>query len=271
MPRAGFFTGTTAVVTGAGSGIGRELTLQLLAQQGRVLAVDIDQARLQQLKSEAGSTELCCFAADLSCQDAIDGLFEQIERAKEGCDFFFANAGFARHGIDLDLHWDDLEDLFRLNVFSPLYCLTRLEQQVRLESSTFRRRPTFVVTASAMSRIPMPGYGVYGATKAAVDNFYAAVDWETDRRVRLAIAYPITTRTDFFRAASIERMPWPSHTAKSVANSMLRGLRRGRRHLYPSLTVRVMLALSRLCPPIATLLQYVEQRQRQPKSQNAVL
>lgn len=65
------FTGKTAIVTGAGSGIGRATTIRLAQEGARVIAVDLSQARLDQLLADEPALDLVAVTADLTDADAV--------------------------------------------------------------------------------------------------------------------------------------------------------------------------------------------------------
>ncbi len=67
------------VVTGGGSGMGRELTLNLLSKNAKVIAIDINQNGLQETVSLAGANKnnLCTFVVDITSKVAVEALFEK--------------------------------------------------------------------------------------------------------------------------------------------------------------------------------------------------
>ncbi|UQU62906.1 3-hydroxybutyrate dehydrogenase [Couchioplanes caeruleus] len=69
-------SGRTALVTGAGSGIGRACAVRLAAAGARVLAVDVDEAAARQVAAAVGGRAI---AADLSDPDAVDGLDADVD------------------------------------------------------------------------------------------------------------------------------------------------------------------------------------------------
>ena len=72
----GRFAGKTAVVTGAGSGIGKATVTRLLAEGAKVVASDISIERLDALVAELGSERLTTVAGDVSQQSSIDAILE---------------------------------------------------------------------------------------------------------------------------------------------------------------------------------------------------
>jgi uncharacterized protein len=241
-------TGARVVVTGAASGIGRALLHELEPFGVQGLAVDRDEAGLRAalaaLPGRARWQELAC---DLGTDAGVEAVLARVAEGG-GVDVFFANAGFAYFERFGATDWEHAEAIFRVNVLSPLVTLARLEERAA-------GRPfAFVITGSSMGRLGLPGYALYSATKAAIDQFGAALELERGRAGRLTVVYPIATRTGFFAAAgAVDAMPWPSQTAQQVARATIRGVRRDARRVFPS---RLFWLLDTLARPLLRLYQW---------------
>ena len=68
---AGRFAGRTAVVTGAGSGIGRATAVRLIHEGARVIATDVLPERLTELERELASSDLVTVAGDIASEDTV--------------------------------------------------------------------------------------------------------------------------------------------------------------------------------------------------------
>ena len=237
--------GSRVVVTGAASGIGRALLHELEPFAVGGLAVDRDaaglRAALAELPGRARWQELVC---DVGSDAGVETVLARVA-ALSGVDVFFANAGFAYYERFGATEWEHAEAIFRVNVLSPLVTLARLE--ARAAGRPF----TFVITGSSMGRLGLPGYALYSATKAAIDQFAAALAHEGPRVGRLMVVYPIATRTGFFdTAGATDSIPWPAQEPEVVARAIIRGVRRDSRRVYPS---RLFWALDTLARPILGL------------------
>jgi uncharacterized protein len=232
--------GAKVVVTGAASGIGRALLHELDAFAVRGLAVDCDEAGLRAAVADLpGRDRWQVLACDVGSDAGVDAVLAGVA-ALGGVDVFFANAGFAYYERFGATDWEHAEAIFRVNVLSPLVTLARLE--ARAAGRPF----TFVITGSSMARLGLPGYALYSATKAALDQFSAAVAHERGRAGRVMVVYPIATRTGFFvRAGAADMMPWPSQTAQAVARATIRGVKRDARRVFPSRLFWLVEALAR--------------------------
>jgi short-subunit dehydrogenase len=249
--------GKRIVLTGAASGIGAALLEALARYDARVLAADRDAARLQTtiagLKSPRA--HLLPFVGDVGTAAGVDTLFAHAVDALGGLDVFIANAGFAYYEPFAGADWEHIEAIYRVNTFSPLYALAKLR--------ALRGGQPYhmVIMASAMARLPLAGYALYGSTKAALDSFAQAYRYEAQPNERLTVVYPIATRSNFFRAAGQSvPVPFPSQTPEQVAHAVISGIERDRRVVYPSRLFAAGEALARVLPLAGRI--YQEQQAR---------
>lgn len=251
-------TGQRIVITGAASGIGRATLARLAQYPARILAVDIDAGRLADvLRALDGCpAQIAPLACDLSDQTCVDGVFTHALETLGGVDIFIANAGFAYYEALERADWDRLDRIFRVNVFAPIYAAVKLRQ---LNGD---RPYKLVITASAMGLLAIPGYAVYGATKAALDRFAEGYRLEMDDPARLMLVYPIGTRTGFFAAAAetAAPQPWPTQPADHVARAIVRGIEQDRQAVHPSRLFQLVLLADRFLPFVRRIEQRIEQR-----------
>jgi uncharacterized protein len=93
-------SGKKIVVTGAASGIGKELVMQLSNTNNEILAVDLNGHGLNELKKSYGLIDILCL--DLGKNEDLKYLFEWLHSQWGNVDIFFANAGSAHYG-----QWED--------------------------------------------------------------------------------------------------------------------------------------------------------------------
>lgn len=235
------------VITGAGSGIGKETMLQVLKHEGvKVLACDLNE------KNILVHPNVIPYKCDVSKKESLDKLFKDADKKLGGIDIFYANAGFAYYEVIGNADWDRIDRIYRTNVYSPLYCLTTL--------NLTRKEPfLFIVTASAMSHLALPGYAQYSSTKAAVRSFIDAYKFELKPGNRVMVVYPIATRTQFFDAAGKKvPVPFPSQSAETVAKKVVGGIQSNAREVYPSLLFRFIQILDRFLFIILPIYQKIE-------------
>lgn len=227
------------VITGTSSGIGRETLLLLLKFQNvKIFCVDNQDNKDVELLS-GDSVDVRFFKADVSNPESIESIIQAAKEWMGGIDIFFANAGFAYYEEIQKPNWYRIEKIFQTNVFSPFYTLTYLNHN---SENPF----LFIVTASAMSHLPIPGYSLYASTKSAVHSFMNCFRYELKKGNRLMVVYPIATRTKFFdTAGNAVPIPFPSQSSPSVAKSIIRGIQWNKKHVYPSTLFRIMQLVDR--------------------------
>ncbi|TVR19057.1 MAG: SDR family NAD(P)-dependent oxidoreductase [Anaerolineaceae bacterium] len=235
------------ILTGAASGIGLALLKRLAAYDCRIIAVDRDSFDVPQ----AGRARILPYQADLSQPETVDEIIAYATEQIGGVDIFIANAGFAYYGDFHATSWEQIEAIHRVNVFSPLYTITRMR------ALNPGREHMVVITASAIAQLPIPGYALYGATKAALNHFTWGYRFEAPPEARLMLVYPIATRTGFFQAANPTTPQLrPSQTADFVAGRIVNGIRHNRKHVRPSSPYQIFYMVGRVFPFIHWIYQF---------------
>ena len=230
-------TGKRVVITGASSGIGLLLMRRLFLKGARVIGVARD---VRKIENEFGGKS--AIACDVSKPKQIDAMIAQARERLGGIDVFVSNAGCGHFGPSASANWEKTEELFQTNVFSSIYTLSKLSEQ---EESV-----VFMVTVSALSKMALPGFALYNATKFALDGFLRSYRMEKPDNVRVVPVYPVANHTPFFCKAGGADMPVPlvRQSAIVTAAAMENGLRYNMRAVYPSLLFVVHSLLSRLLP-----------------------
>jgi len=157
----GRFEGKTAVVTGAGSGIGKATTLRLLAEGAAVVASDISAPRLEELAAEVGGDKLKTVAGDVAAPDTIDAI---LAAADGVVDALANNAGIMDAFLPVGELTDEMWDrVMGVNVTGPMR-LTRAVLPGMLERGT----GAIVNTASEAGIRASASGTAYTASKHAV-------------------------------------------------------------------------------------------------------
>ena len=158
--------GRCALVTGAGSGIGRAIALALAREGARVAATDLDLDKAQTVASEIGADSQA-FGLDVTSAAQIETTFEEVERRFGPLNLVVANAGVSTMRRVLDLTEEDWD--FNMDVNAKGVFLTNREAVRRfLASGT---RGSIVNTASLAGKTGAPLLAHYAASKFAVVGF----------------------------------------------------------------------------------------------------
>jgi NAD(P)-dependent dehydrogenase (short-subunit alcohol dehydrogenase family) len=184
--------GQTALVTGATSGIGRAVAIQLGRQGANVLVHGRDGGRaaevIEQIELEGGSATF--IAADISTTEGIQNL---IAEAGE-IDILVNNAGFSWFGPTADLTPETLDALFDANVRAP-YLLTAAFAPAMVAKGA----GSIISLASMAGIVGLAGGAAYGATKlsaVALTRSWAAEYSPSGVRVNAVAPGPVYTASD---------------------------------------------------------------------------
>ncbi|MHA7964216.1 SDR family NAD(P)-dependent oxidoreductase [Paenibacillus sp. CAU 1782] len=236
--------GKKIVLTGAASGIGKCLLERLLKIKG----VTVVAADRNNIEVNGNYPNLHIMSCDLSGPEGIDELFQFALSRMNGIDLFFANAGFAYYEKIGAPDYAHIESIFKINVFAPIYIAEKMKE---LNGD---RDYKVVMTASAMGKLALPGYSLYSATKAAVVSFSEAYPYELNSSKKISIVCPIATKTSFFKNAGDKTpVPFPAQTAEAVTDSIIKGVYRDKKVIYPSFIFILLLVFGSVFPFIKTI------------------
>lgn len=223
--------GKTALVTGATSGIGRELA-NLFAKDGyNLILVARSDESLQQLAQSYEhqfGIKTTLIAKDLASDDAGQQVYDEVKQQGLQVDVLVNNAGMGEYGLfatETDLQKEI--DIIHINVIA-LVKLTKLF----LKDMVQRNEGKILMLGSVASVIPNPLMAVYGATKSFIYSFSEALRNEIkDTNVTLTVLMPGATDTDFFNKAGASntkaqekaRETSPADVAKTGYEALMSG------------------------------------------------
>jgi short-subunit dehydrogenase len=195
------------LITGASSGIGRELARCFARDGSRLVLVSRKRKELQSLADElhaAHKAHCEVVTADLAERDAPARLFKYLESGGTKVDVLVNNAGFGAYGHFAELSLERQLDMIQVNVTSLAH-LTRLF----LPGMISRRRGGVLNVASTASFQAGPGMAVYYATKAFVLSLTEAIAEEVrPYGLRVSALCPGPTATNFgaFRSGKVVKI-----------------------------------------------------------------
>ena len=195
---------TSALITGASSGIGLEIARQLAARRMHVTRVarsgDVLEEVARELTARFG-VDVRTAALDLSESDGCEALEHLIEEDERELTLLVNNAGVGAFGSALDVSEERVRTMLRLNMEAvtrlTLFCAKRFRE---------RGHGRILNIASTGAFQPCPWLAVYGATKAYVLSFSEALSEELKGTGVTVTAFcPGPTRTNFGTAAGSKR------------------------------------------------------------------
>jgi short-subunit dehydrogenase len=240
-----------ALVTGASSGIGYELT-RILAREGHDLAlVARTEGVLERLAADVRTdfgVRVEIVAADLADAKSPDIIWERLRSLGFRVDVLVNNAGFGSLGSFAASDTGTQLDMVQVNVAAVAH-LTRLVLPDMLERGEGR----ILNVASTAAFQPGPGMAVYFATKAFVLSFSEALAEELyDAGVTVTALCPGPTPTGFQKRASMEKAPLGGRLVMgdpaAVARAGYGGMVEGKRIVVPGIMNRIGAFLPRIVP-----------------------
>lgn len=193
--RQSTFSGKTAIVTGAASGIGREIALQVAAAGAFVLVTDVVdgcEAVVDQITKAGGRGQ--AMHVNVCDRDQIGGAIERVVADHGRLDFMFNNAGVAIFGEFELVTLDDWDKTIDVNLRGVAYgCKLAYDQMLKQGGGHI------VSTASVAGLMPVPLQVHYCATKHAVLGMHKTLAIEAaDHDVHLTVFCPAFVQSGMF-------------------------------------------------------------------------
>jgi 3-oxoacyl-[acyl-carrier protein] reductase len=199
--------GRTALVTGASRGIGRAIALGL-ASQGADVAVNYRTGRREAeavvSTARAAGREARAFGADVADLGELRDLFDRVISAFGRLDILVNNAGIAVYGPVADYTEADFDRLFAVNVKGTFFAC-------REAANRMADGGRIVNLGSTVTRVMLPSYAAYAASKGAVEQITRVLAKELGHRgITVNAVCPGPVDTELFRegksAEQIERL-----------------------------------------------------------------
>ena len=239
-------TGKKIVLTGANSGIGLETLKLLVKGDNKILAVDLFIDKISTFDKE----KVIPMQLDVSTKENVDLIFKTADEKLGGIDIFYANAGFPYYERMNYVDWERIENIFKVNVYSPIYSYQKYAEYLG------GKEGHMAITVSAIGKMAMPGYTLYSASKFAMQGFQEGLRRELPKNIKLTCLYPVATDTGFFKKAvegknkEITQRPFPVQKPSHVAKCMVKGIEHGRKSVNPCKLFSLARVLFAICPPI---------------------
>jgi NAD(P)-dependent dehydrogenase (short-subunit alcohol dehydrogenase family) len=155
-----------AMVTGAGSGVGRAATLALLKQGFAVVLAGRRREALEETIGLAGTGEALAVAVDVTRPDQVAALFTETHRKFGRLDLLFNNAGGNTPSTNFgDLTWEQWSHVVAVNLNGAFLCAHAAFRMMREQSPQGGR---IINNGSISAHTPRPGSAPYTATKHAI-------------------------------------------------------------------------------------------------------
>lgn len=233
----------TALVTGASSGIGRDIARKLGKMGIRLIITGRDGAKLEALRKEIGENRVKVIVADLSDRNECYRLYKEASLYKT--DILINNAGFGLYGGFCVTELSRELEMIDVNI-SAMHILTKLF----LKDFSARDKGYILNVASIAGFMPGPLMATYYATKNYVLRFTEAIREELrcrGSRVYAGVFCPGPVDTDFNRTAGV-KFALKGISSEYAAECAVEGMFKRKALIFTTASVRAAVIASRLIP-----------------------
>ena len=247
----------TALVTGAGNGMGRQLVISLIKRGAKVAALDIDESALVETARLSGgnSSNLKSLVIDITDETKVAMLPDQIAKDFSAIDLLINNAGIIQPFVRINqLEKKVANRVMQINFFGPLNLIKAFLP------SFLEKESAHIVNISSMGAYtPVPGQSIYGASKAALAALTAGLRSElAQTKVVVTTVYPGAIATNIAANSGIDlsNLNAPSNKIKMTSPEMaaaaiLRAIERNKAQVFIGRDAKTMNFLARLNPLFA--------------------
>ena len=233
-----------ALVTGASSGIGRDIVRSLAKHGINVIITARRRDRLIELKHELiekYGVKVMCIAADLSKQNQVFKLYDAVK--KYNIDIFINNAGFGVFGEFTETNLERELDMIDVNIkaFHILF---------KLFTRDFKKRDCGYIlnTASSAGFIPGPFFSSYYASKSYIIRMTQAVAEELrETGVHVSMLCPGPVATEFGETARVKFRTIP-YSSEKLAEHAVREMFAGKQMICENAFSKAMVILGKFVP-----------------------
>ena len=231
-----------ALVTGASSGIGRDMARYLSGLNYDIIAVARDGVALSKLKKEL-KTNVETISIDLADVEACKQLYQLVKN--KNIDVLVNNAGFGDFGEFTNTDLDKELNMIDVNV-KAVHILTKLF----LQDMVKRDSGYILNVASIAGFMPGPLMATYYSTKAYIVRLTQSLYTELKKKkskVRVSVLCPGPVNTNFNKVANVH-FNLKGQTSKSVAKYAIDKMLKGKLIILPGIKIKIARFLAKISP-----------------------
>jgi len=240
----------TALITGASSGIGKELTYQFAQNEYNLILVARSEGILNKLAEECSekySINATVVSHDLSTPNSGISLAKKIRDLTIQVDILVNNAGYGDHSNFVDSDMEKSIKMLNLNMVN----LTELTL-IYAKEMVKRNEGKILNVASTAAFQPIPKFGIYAATKAYVLSLTEAIHFELkNTNVSVTALCPGATKTGFEAAADMKDSKLFDKfvmDAKTVAKVGYKALEKNKMYAIPGTRNKILAFIANATP-----------------------
>ncbi len=188
-----------AVITGAGSGIGRGLAVELASAGAQLALADVNSAGLEETRKLLGPDKAKTYVVDVSKASAMESFATQVRHDFGRASILINNAGVALYGTFAEVSLADMEWLFNINYWGVVYGCKFFMPLLEQEHDAH-----IVNVSSVFGLIGPPGQAAYSSSKFAVRGFTEVLRMElAATNIHVTCVHPGGIKTPIAQSARI--------------------------------------------------------------------
>ncbi|MFH1455471.1 MAG: SDR family NAD(P)-dependent oxidoreductase [archaeon] len=190
---------TISIVTGASSGLGRNIAKRLSKKGHTVYVVARSKDKLKELQKECNINKgkIKIVSGDLSDEKFRKRLINTVLKNEKKINYLINNAGFGRAQDFSKEPYQEMVNMFNLNVLGYAH-LT----QLAIIAMKRRKKGRIINVSSVVNYTPLPYFAIYNATKAAISNMTKSLYYELEGTgVSISAVHPARMKTKFAHRA----------------------------------------------------------------------
>lgn len=246
----------TIVVTGAGSGMGRELCLLLLKKGAKVAGVDLNATALEETAKIAavGDTNFKAFVVNITDRSTVEKLPEEVVAHFGAVDGVINNAGIIQKFIPInDLSLEEIQKVLNVNFYGTVYLIKAFLPIL------LKRPEAHILNVSSMGGFfAFPGQTIYGASKAAVKMMTEGMIQELrNTNVHVSVVFPGAINTNIMANSGLDQKVDQKEAAKQnsmllsadkAAEIIINSMEKNKKRIFVGNDAKIMDLLYRLSP-----------------------
>jgi 3-oxoacyl-[acyl-carrier protein] reductase len=259
--------GKLALITGAASGIGRALAIELARAGVELLLVDVDRAGLLETveRTTPHGRHADWHVADLGSSEAISGLIQRVYAEFSALDILVNNAGVAYYGTSHEMSTEQWNRVLTVNLHAPIQLSLAL-----LPLLSQRPEAHILNVCSIAGLVGVNRLAAYNAAKFGLVGYSESLRAEYGPRgIGVTALCPGLVRTRIFenamtsRERNLPRFPrWLTSSPEFVARRAVRAIRKNQGQVVISVPARIVWWIKRLAPNLLDRLQRVRRIRR---------
>jgi len=242
-----FFINKTILVTGASSGLGKEICKSLSEINANIIVVARRREKLEELKQELSTktANIIVIDQDLTNESGPEIVLKEVKKLNLSVDILINNAGFALSDEFMDFELSEYMNMIDLNIKAVIRLI-----YLFLPDMKEKKSGAILNISSVLGAFATPDLAVYSGTKAFILTFSEAL-WKELKRYKISVTVLVSVgiETEFFNKVKKDKFTYlPIQRPNVVAKKALNGLSKRKRIAYTGYRFAFLIHSKRLLP-----------------------